>query len=118
MAYISRLRFDSTLNPAHLSRTFATRNVWLSDLPDDPRVRASYAFSVLARKDKSWQRFQHMVDLAVEYQDKHPTIKSIVDVGTDHGLLAGSLASTGCFEKTLGVDVSKKALTSGGFELT
>lgn len=59
-----------------------------------------------------------MVDLAVDYQyGKHSTIKSIVDVGTDHGLLAGALAITGCFEKVLGVDVSSNALCNGGFEL-
>ena len=116
MAYVSRLRSDTMRQPVSW-RIFSIRNVWFSDLPEDPRARAALAFSVLARKDKSWKRFQHMVDLAVEHQDKNPTIKSILDVGTDHGLLASSLATTGRFEKTLGVDVSPKALTSGGFEL-
>lgn len=119
MAYVSRVRWNG-LHPVLHSRNAFTRNYGagaFDNLPDDPRQRASNAFSVLAKKDKSWLRFQHMVDLAVEHQHNNPTIRSVVDVGTDHGLLAGGLATTGRFEKVLGVDASPKALNSGGFDL-
>lgn len=94
----------------------------LSDLPEDPRERAYHAFSILAKKDRSWQRFRHMVDLAVDHQqsndDSHPVvIRSITDVGTDHGLLAVGLALSGRFDSVLGVDVSTQALKNGGFQL-
>jgi tRNA A22 N-methylase len=84
-------------------------------LPDnDPRERASYAFAILANKDKSWQRFRHMVDLAM---NSPATVRSITDVGTDHGLLAVSLALSGRFDRVLGVDVSPDALKNGAFQV-
>jgi len=118
IAYLPRFRVDS-FRYGFLSSTriFSTQSIEAPEIPDEPRLRASFAFSMLARRDKSWQRFQHMVDMAVEYQAKNEVVKSIVDVGTDHGLLAVGLAATGCFENVLGVDVSSKALESGGFEL-
>lgn len=89
----------------------------MEDLPKDPRDRAAFAFSRLANSEKSWKRFRHMVDFAVNYQSVGgDSIKSITDVGTDHGLLAVGLAMTGCFDKVLGVDVSPSALENGGFQ--
>lgn len=81
---------------------------------DDPRQRASDAFAILANKDKSWQRFRHIVDLAMNSPE---TIQSVTDVGTDHGLLAVSLALSGRFETVLGVDVSPNALKHGAFQV-
>ncbi|KAG7346712.1 hypothetical protein IV203_005781 [Nitzschia inconspicua] len=43
--------------------------------------------------------------------------KTIVDVGTDHGLLAIGLALTGKFQKVIGVDVSQQALENGALSL-
>mmetsp|Transcript_125910 Transcript_125910/g.352550 ORF Transcript_125910/g.352550 Transcript_125910/m.352550 type:complete len:372 (+) Transcript_125910:61-1176(+) len=90
----------------------------LSDLPGDPRERAFHAFSMLAKRDRSWQRFRHMVDLAVDHQQNDSrSIRSITDVGTDHGLLAVGLALSGRFGSVLGVDVSPNALKNGGFQV-
>jgi tRNA A22 N-methylase len=91
----------------------------LSDLPEDPRERALHAFSVLAKRDRSWQRFRHMVDLAVDHHQQTDaySIRSVTDVGTDHGLLAVGLALSGRFDSVLGVDVSPNALENGGFQL-
>lgn len=74
------------------------------------------AFSLLARKEKSWNRLRNLIDLAIEYQNKD-TIQSIVDVGTDHGLLAIGLAVSDAYERVIGVDVSSNALGNGGLRL-
>jgi len=99
-----------------LAFSTTTKSWRLEEFPEDPRKRASHAFSALAKSDKSWQRFRHMIDLAIEHQDfDGSTIRTVTDVGTDHGLLAVGLAVTGCFDMVLGVDVSPNALKNGGF---
>jgi hypothetical protein len=75
------------------------------------RELAYEAFSVLARREKSWRRLGHLVDLVImdHGTNRNNTICSIADVGTDHGLLAMGLALSGCFDKVVGVDVSQQA---------
>ncbi len=107
-----KVRWLTTDPRPALGRSSST---FLLSLPDDPLERAFYSFSVLAKKDKSWQRFRHMIDLAVDYQSTN--VRSVTDVGTDHGLLAVGLALSGKFETVLGVDISPKALKQGGLQV-
>jgi tRNA A22 N-methylase len=85
------------------------------------RELAYEAFSVLARREKSWRRLGHLVDLAIMDHGTNnrntTTIRSIADVGTDHGLLAMGLALSGRFDKVVGVDVSQQALQDGALSL-
>jgi tRNA A22 N-methylase len=81
---------------------------------------AREAFAVLARNGRSWRRLGHLVDMAVEESNdgllKQP-VRSIADIGCDHGLLTVGLAVSGAFEKVLGVDVSERALQDGAISL-
>lgn len=61
------------------------------------------AFGILASRNRSWKRLRHVIDLVKDDST------SIVDVGTDHGLLAVALALTGSWS-VIGVDSSTKAL--------
>eukprot|EP00980_Cylindrotheca_fusiformis_P013718 scaffold3526_cov115-Cylindrotheca_fusiformis.AAC.8 len=83
---------------------------------DEPeqRERAYQAFTVLARKNKTWKRLRHLVDMAAS---RDASVETIADVGTDHGLLAMGLALSGRYQKVLGVDVSEQALRSGALSL-
>ena len=64
---------------------------------------------------KTWRRMQYLVDLAVRHNNQ--SRGGIVDVGTDHGLLAVAFALTGTFDRVLGVDVSERALQDGALRL-
>ncbi|GKZ00004.1 hypothetical protein MPSEU_000953800 [Mayamaea pseudoterrestris] len=83
--------------------------------------KAKNAMTQLATRPSSWKRFQDLVELALEPEmhvdnaSAKSTIRSAVDVGTDHGLLAICLAATGLFSKggVIGSDVSEQALQSG-----
>lgn len=79
---------------------------------NDPLVLAENSFNILARRGKSWQRLRHLVDLALEGKGR-----TVVDCGTDHGLLAVGLAMTTHFENVLGIDVSRDALQDGALSL-
>ena len=79
---------------------------------DDPRERAREAFSKLARRGKSWKRLCHLVDLACLCN-----VRSIADVGCDHGLLSLGLAMSNRFESIVGVDLSEQALSNGALSL-
>jgi tRNA A22 N-methylase len=68
----------------------------------------------LARNGRSWQRLKDVVDLALSSDTQ---IKSVADIGTDHGLLAAALALSGRFERVLGVDASERALQDGALTL-
>jgi tRNA A22 N-methylase len=85
-----------------------------SDEETEQRERAYEAFSVLARKTRTWQRLGHLVDMAASSDSQ---VKTITDVGTDHGLLAMGLALSGRYEKVLGVDLSEQALRNGALSL-
>lgn len=76
---------------------------------------AENAFSVLARKKRTWKRLRHLVDLAQETKVAKP--KTIVDIGCDHGILPIAMAATGRFEKVLGIDVSERVLRDGAMKL-
>ena len=78
---------------------------------------AKIAFSVLARKSKSWKRLGPIIDLAVSNSSSNPTLNSVCDVGTDHGLLATGLAMTSRFNRVVGVDVSEQAMNNVAFKL-
>lgn len=56
-----------------------------------------------------------MVDLACLCDEDK--VRSIADVGCDHGLLSLGLAVSGRFDLVVGIDVSEKALTDGGIAL-
>jgi tRNA (adenine22-N1)-methyltransferase len=56
-----------------------------------------------------------LVDLACVGDNDH--IRTIADVGCDHGLLAISLSLSGRFERVVGVDVSERALQDGAITL-
>ena len=87
------------------------------------RTLALEAFSLLAKQGRSWRRLGHLVDMALNnyhYDDDlgdEITIKTIADVGTDHGLLAMGLALSKRFDRVVGVDVSQKALQDGALSL-
>lgn len=104
------------VSPSPISMSLAS---WrLHAYRNDPQERAAHAFSEIAKSDKSWQRFRHMVWLALHHQSVDGrTVRSITDVGTDHGLLAVGLAVTGRFDKVLGVDLSPNALKNGGYQV-
>lgn len=82
--------------------------------PQNHLSLAENAFNVLARKGRSWQRLKDVVDLAL---NSDAQIKSVADIGTDHGLLAAALALSGRFERVLGVDASERALQDGALTL-
>ena len=81
---------------------------------------AEQAFAVLAKRPRTWRRLRHLVDLAqdVQAQTTHETynfssLHSIVDVGTDHGILPIAWAASGQFDRVTGVDVSEQVLQDG-----
>lgn len=77
---------------------------------------AKESFSVLAKRGRTWRRMKHLVALAQEAQ--HFTqCNSIVDIGTDHGILPIALASSGLFQNVIGVDVSEQVLRDGALTL-
>lgn len=78
--------------------------------------QAETAFSILAKRNRTWKRLRHLVDLAQVLRTCAQTnepINSIVDVGTDHGILPIALAATGRFQKVTGIDVSEQVLEKG-----
>lgn len=115
-----RYFFPPIAQKPYLSRHYASRSpraqaidsLGASPSPS-PSALAQAAFTTLARRSKSWARLRHVVDFAVEGDCG----TSLVDVGTDHGLLACGLAVTGRFERVLGVDVSEAALRDGAIKL-
>lgn len=77
---------------------------------------AAQAFAILAKQRKTWDRLGHLVELAQDMQAHSPapqTLHSVVDIGTDHGILPIALAATGQFDCVTGVDVSEQALNDG-----
>jgi tRNA A22 N-methylase len=98
----------TTRIPRHLS----TRR--RDAISDEAVTKAEIAFGILARKDRSWKRLRHIVDLTIGSEGD---VRTIADVGTDHGLLAMGLALSGRFERVIGVDVSERALKDGAFRL-
>jgi tRNA A22 N-methylase len=82
-------------------------------------ILAKNSFNVLARKSKSWRRLGPIIDLALDFTNNNFTesTRSLCDVGTDHGLLAVSLATTNRFHHVLGVDVSSTAMREGALKL-
>lgn len=87
----------------------------ISDSSSSHRALALEAFTSLAKSGRSWRRLGHLVDLAME--DYGQNVRTIADVGTDHGLLAMALALSGRFDKVVGADVSKQALQDGALTL-
>lgn len=82
---------------------------------EDPRERARDAFSKLAKRGRSWKRLHHLVHLACLCDIEE--VRSIADVGCDHGLLSLALAVSGRFEHVVGLDVSEQALNDGAVML-
>jgi tRNA A22 N-methylase len=78
---------------------------------------AKNAFSILARKSKSWIRLEPIIDLALSNRSSNQNLQSVCDVGTDHGLLASGLAMTSRFNCVVGVDVSERAMKDGALKL-
>jgi tRNA A22 N-methylase len=78
---------------------------------------AKNAFSILARKSISWKRLGPVIDLAVGDRSSNQRLRSVCDVGTDHGLLATALAMTTRFNCVLGVDISDRAMQDGALKL-
>jgi tRNA A22 N-methylase len=78
--------------------------------------QAEAAFSILAKRNRTWKRLRHLVDLAQVLRTTANTnekINAIVDVGTDHGILPIALAATGSFQKVSGIDISEQVLEKG-----
>jgi tRNA A22 N-methylase len=74
------------------------------------RYRAQQAFSILARQRRTWKRLSHIVDMALQDGiETENSFTNIVDVGTDHGLLAMGFSLSGRFSKVIGIDISEKA---------
>lgn len=93
----------------------ALKNDLGSDVSDNPRERARVAFSKLSKKGRSWRRLRHLVDLACLCNIQQ--VRSIADVGCDHGLVSLALAVSGRFDHVVGVDVSEAALNKGAIAL-
>jgi tRNA A22 N-methylase len=94
----------------HISNSSKSNNA--TQASDDNAVAllaAHDAFSLIAKRKKSWKRLGHLVNLAASTG----LSRTIADVGTDHGLLAIGLALSGRFVGVLGVDISQKALDGG-----
>jgi tRNA A22 N-methylase len=91
------------------------------------RTKARDAFSFFAQQGRAWRRLSHLVDLSIlgsiinNNNSSRSTSsfnnKTIVDLGTDHGLLAMGLTLSGKFRKVIGVDVSEQALENGALLL-
>jgi tRNA A22 N-methylase len=87
------------------------------------RMKAREAFSMFARQGRAWRRLSHLVDLSIIGSNNESISandfnnKTIVDLGTDHGLLAMGLTLSGKFRKVIGVDASDQALKSGALSL-
>lgn len=73
---------------------------------------AEHAVILLAQKSRTWKRLAPIVELSTCSPRKYG-YNSIADIGCDHGLLSIALASTGKFQKVIGVDVSHAALENG-----
>ena len=139
--FVPFARHDKSVLPQRQShyRLYETKSD-AGDQYGDPTQLARSIFSKLANRGKSWQRLGPMIEMAYcpswEVQDDgrlqrdrrgtilvssldetvtdpQRQVKSIVDIGCDHGLLAIGLAASGCFQKVLGVDVSEPALENG-----
>jgi tRNA A22 N-methylase len=82
----------------------------------DPQKLAQDAFRKLAKSGRSWRRLGHLVDLAC-LGDDEKNIRTLADVGCDHGLLAISLSLSGRFKRVIGVDSSERALQDGAIAL-
>jgi 2-polyprenyl-3-methyl-5-hydroxy-6-metoxy-1,4-benzoquinol methylase len=86
------------------------------------RMKAQEA--MFARQGRAWRRLSHLVDLSIIGSSNNDSSsgndfdnKTIVDLGTDHGLLAMGLTLSGKFRKVIGVDASDQALKSGALSL-
>lgn len=105
-----------TNTETNFRRTHLRESVNYNDAAsEDPRERAREAFSKLAKRGRSWRRLRHLVDLACLCDEAK--VRSIADVGCDHGLLSIGLAVSGRFERVVGVDVSEQALNDGAITL-
>lgn len=83
----------------------------------------------LSKGQQAWQRFRPMVEMALgfstagkdteknEEDDCTVSLRSLADIGTDHGLLSFGLATSGKFSSVIGVDVSKRALLDGALAM-
>ena len=94
---------------------------------------AQQAVTSLAQKNRTWKRLAPIVELATLTQDRDEdqnrnrhlhkqkqnttrTIRTIADIGCDHGLLSIALAASGKFDLVIGADVSENALENGAME--
>jgi len=80
--------------------------------------------SFLFGQGKTWKRLSHLLNMATNEDNVERNqissagrMKSVADIGTDHGLLAMGLALTGNYDTVIGVDISDQALTYGAFAL-
>jgi tRNA A22 N-methylase len=80
--------------------------------------RAEHAIRVLTSQngERCWQRLRGLIEMAIIPQEQWRIPATALDIGTDHGLLAIALATTGSFH-VLGVDVSESALENGAYRL-
>lgn len=83
----------------------------------DALQKANHALQFLSNRPRSLERFRDMMELAVDYAIQAPTPSTLADIGTDHGLLAASLALSQSFRSVTGVDVSLRALQDGAYRL-
>ena len=84
-------------------------------------LRVERTITKLSKNKQAWPRFCSLVEMALQQQQQHHSnqsrITSLADIGTDHGLLAFGLASSGVFDQVTGVDVSERALQDGALTL-
>lgn len=80
-----------------------------------PPQLAHKSLATHARRPRTSARFRPLIDFVLSLPLSPDT--TLVDVGTGHGYLAASLASTERFCHVLGVDYSAAALASGAYTL-
>ena len=104
-------------------RCYAKR--FFTNLPErngtNELLLARQAFDSLAKRGRTWRRLGHVVDLAISSNSDEQLdvpLRSVTDVGCDHGLLTMALALSGKrFDKVIGVDSSTHALEDGAISL-
>jgi tRNA A22 N-methylase len=115
---IHRRRCSATFNGKSISKgeDWPQDDGYERQQAQDALNRVEHAFTVLARKNRSrtWKRLRQLVDMALSLD---PRVRTVADIGTDHGLLAMGLAVSGRFDQVTGVDLSPKALESGALAL-
>ena len=123
--YESRRRdFENNDNRYNSIRVLYSSSTINNDEDDDHDDFYKEISAFLFRQGRTWKRLSHLLNMATDEDKAERTLvssggrmKSIADIGTDHGLLAMGLALTRNYDKVIGVDISDQALTYGALAL-